>query len=89
MDRRGMADIYTIEVTVRLDAMPAEDLIMPTSGDGHALFFEPAGQWLEQLLEHDQLLVRYRPFNSSPGIATFDLTGLDQALVQLRESCRL
>lgn len=62
---------------------------MGTSTDRKALFFTPSREWLEQLLEHDQLLVRYRPHNAPPGIATFDLTGLDQALVQLRESCRL
>ncbi len=81
----GRVDEATVRI--RLDRDSARETITSESTDHEALFFrEPIGL-IRSMLKHEQLTFGFTPFNSSAVQTTFDLRGLDAAVVPLRESC--
>ena len=72
-----------VTVTLRFDKLPAETAKMSKSTDGEALFIRRPKEFIERLLLAKRLIVRFTPFNSSPAITTFDLTGLNESIKPL------
>lgn len=84
-----------IHATLRLDSEQAFTQTFGKSTDGQAIFFSfPSGDnegkllwFLRRLVDHKQMMLRFTPFNSSPTITTFDLSGLTEALKPLQNAC--
>jgi len=76
-------------VRIRFDQQKAETFNFPTSKDGQALFVmnpDPIS-FIKRILKHQTMLVEFTPYNSGPVTTTFNLTGLDSKIGQLREVC--
>jgi hypothetical protein len=72
---------------IRFDTDPAEERTLGKSTDGQALFFRNPKGDISTILEHQSLLFRFTPFNSSPQETTFSLRGLSAAIKPLYEAC--
>lgn len=86
-DRIGDGATTYTNVTLRVDKLPAFTEEMSASTDDKALFFKHPKSFAKKLFGHDQLLFRFTPFNASPTLTTFQVTGLQEAIKQLREEC--
>lgn len=77
-------------VDFRFDDQAATEVSMQESTDNQAL-----GLWrgslaipmLRQIVNHDQLLVRYVPVNESAGLAIFDISGAAPGIAEIAEAC--
>jgi type VI secretion system protein VasI len=74
-------------IRIRLDHEPAKTTVTDESTDSQALFFEQPIALIRSLLGHQQLTLGFTPFNSPPVETTFDLRGVEAAIVPLREAC--
>ena len=74
-------------VTLRYDKEKAFNLRMFNSTDKKALLFPSPIENIKQMMNHNTLLFRFRPYNSSPTLTTFKIAGLSEAIKPLRESC--
>jgi type VI secretion system protein VasI len=73
---------------LRFDKEKAEGVTMSKSTSGHALFFwDPVGK-IKTMLAHEQMLFQFTPYDSSPVLATFTLTGLSESIEPLRKACK-
>lgn len=72
-------------VTSRLDSSPADESEWSISTDGKAIFC-PGNiyETIEQLMANDKLVIRLTPYGESPITATFNLTGLTEALEPMK-----
>lgn len=77
----------TAKITLRFDKTKAFDIRMGESTDGEAVFFLEPIKMIKRMIQHDKFLFQFTPFNSSPAITTFDLTGLNEAIKPLRKHC--
>jgi type VI secretion system protein VasI len=78
------------EVTYRIDDEEARDEAFEASTDNSALGLWSGGRaipFLKDLLDKDQIIVRFTPFNMSPVEATFNIRGIADAIKPLREAC--
>jgi type VI secretion system protein VasI len=78
-------------ITYRLDQQPAATLDALASTDSKALGLwtgRSAIPFIKSLANARKLVARVTPYSESPKEFTFDLTGLSQALVPLRQSCK-
>jgi type VI secretion system protein VasI len=78
------------DVTYRLDNDPARTRGFQESTDNRALGLWSGGEaipLIKAMLGHDEMLVRFTPFSSSPLTAKFPIAGLDEAVRPLREAC--
>jgi hypothetical protein len=53
----------------------------------HDSFFFGGAGVVGELLETKKFRVQFTPFNSPPGVATFDLSGIASAIQPLRKGC--
>jgi len=74
-------------VLLRLDKDKAFTLNASKSTDSKALFLPGAVGLIKRMLPHQQMLFRFTPFNASPQEVTFDIRGLDKAIVPLQQAC--
>jgi type VI secretion system protein VasI len=75
------------KVTLRFDRKDAKTIRMSESTDNKALFFQHPKGWVSQMEDAETLLFQFTPFNSSQTLTTFDLKGLKEALIPLKEAC--
>ena len=75
-------------VTLRFDKAAATKQHMAQSTDREALFFSQAVATIKQMTAHSTMLFEFVPFNASPAMTTFNLTGLAEAVKPLREACK-
>lgn len=57
------------------------------STDGEAVFFSSPVPTAKKMLKHKTLLVEFTPYNSSPQMTSFDLSGLGEKITPLKEAC--
>ncbi len=77
-------------VTYRLDKQGPRSVAMEASADEEAL-----GLWkgrksipiIKTMFGKSQLIIRMTPHSQSPVTATFDISGLDEAIKPLRKAC--
>jgi len=81
----GMTDRATARV--RFDKDPAIWIVMAESTDGKGLFFRDSVSTIRDMLEHEQMIFSFTPFNASPVETTFDLRGLDLVITPLQDAC--
>ncbi|TNC63538.1 type VI secretion system-associated protein TagO [Rubellimicrobium roseum] len=77
-------------VEYRIDDQPMARLGMSASPNGLALGLWTGGRsipWITSLIGHERLALRATPLRASPLTLTFDLSGLEAAIVGLRETC--
>jgi type VI secretion system protein VasI len=79
--------LYGATVLLRFDKEPAQTHRTGKSTDGEALFFSDPTEIIRLILQHDQMLFRFTPFNSNPQETFFDLKGLREIIRPLREAC--
>jgi type VI secretion system VasI family protein len=73
---------------LRFDKEKAESVTMSKSTDQKSLFFsDPVGK-INKMLGHEQMLFQFTPYNSSPALTTFTLTGLNEVIEPLRQACK-
>lgn len=75
-------------LTVRFDEEKAVRERFGLSTDGEAIFFSNGPATAKKLLNYKKLLIEVVPYNSSPQVVTFDLTGLGDQITPLRTACR-
>lgn len=75
-------------IRTRFDKEPAttENTNQSTSHD--SLFFINPEATIKDFLKHDQMVLGFTPFDSSPVEITFDLRGLSEAIKPLNEACK-
>lgn len=77
-------------VDVRVDDQPARTWRMDESTDNSALGFWSGGRAIpeiKRLFGGQQLIARMTPYGENPFTLSFDITGLEEAIVPLREAC--
>ncbi len=79
----------TGSVRIRFAQQKAETFHFPTSTDGQALFvmYPDPISFIKRILKHQTMMVEFTPFNRGPVTTTFNLSGLDSKIGQLREVC--
>jgi type VI secretion system protein VasI len=75
-------------ITLRFDEEKAYQEKFGLSTSGEAVFFADHIAIAKKMMKHKRLLIEFIPFNASPQIATFNLQGLPEKVVSLREACR-
>ena len=75
-------------VILRFDKEKAKSYNTGKSTDGEALFFSQSVGLIKQMLSHSTMLFQFTPFNSSPVMTTFDLSGISEVIKPLRETCK-
>lgn len=78
----------TIKVLNRLDKNKAKTKRWSISTD-HKAIFAPGSdiKYIKSLIKHDKLLIQLTPYSESPIMTTFDIRGLKEAVVSLRNAC--
>lgn len=82
----GLYNSATIQL--RVDKQPPFKAIGTKSTDGDALFMRDAISFAKKLYNATELLVRFIPFNSSAQETSFNISGLEQAISPLSETCK-
>ena len=85
----------SIKPVTRLDSEKAvSDVYWGTSTDHQAIFYdsllgegETSIKFIKQLLDKNKFFIRVVPYNEKPVYATFDLSGLNEAIKPLRAVC--
>ncbi len=87
----------SVQATIRLDDKEARQSSWSISSDFKAMFFRHAeadgsaifedSEFVKQLICAERMLVRVTPWGESPITVTFDLRGLHDAVIALREAC--
>ncbi|AQS50748.1 hypothetical protein PAEH1_02780 [Paenalcaligenes hominis] len=90
-DGHHMADIQGYgKITFRVDKNKAFSRNTDVSTDNKALGFWSGGTaipFIKQLLGGETLLIQATPFSESPITFTIDISGIDEAVKPLRETC--
>lgn len=79
------------DVTYRIDENPSKSIAMDESTDNRALGLWSGGQaipFIKQMLGGQTMVTRFTPYNDSPVTAEFNISGLDKAIIALREQCK-
>jgi type VI secretion system protein VasI len=74
-------------IRYRFDKESAQTDIASKSTDNLALFLEGPQTYITAMLEHEQFIFGFTPFNGNPVETTFDLRGLSEAIKPVREAC--
>ena len=79
----------TVSVTSRIGSGDAKTSAWGNSTDNQGTFFRDGGtrQFIGSLMEADSFVARTTPYNESPVTAVWDLDGLAEAVMPLREAC--
>ena len=81
----GLDDNATVRI--RFDQNQAFELTVSESTDGEALFFyNPYGMILA-MLQSQEMVLGFTPFNAGPAVAKFDLRWLNNVIEPLKRSC--
>lgn len=78
-------------ITYRLDSAPAETVSGDASTDNKALGLWRGGSaipMIKKMFGKSMMIVRMMPYGESPFTASFQISGLEQAIRPLRESCK-
>ncbi|MBK8639464.1 MAG: hypothetical protein IPN92_14760 [Chromatiaceae bacterium] len=84
-------NIQNISMIYRIDSQKASTKSFSISTDHEALGYFSGGQsipFIKSLFGVTKLLIEVTPFGKNPVQVTFDVSGLEQAVVPLRKSCK-
>lgn len=74
-------------VRVRFDSEEEQDMVAAESTDGKALFLPDPSGIINSMLNHNKMTFGFIPFNASPVVTTFNLTGLSGVIGPLQTAC--
>jgi len=74
-------------VRVRFDDAPAERQQWTESTDKEALFAPSAVQMARSISRSKTLRVEFTPFNASPAVVTFDVSGFNEHIGKVAAAC--
>ena len=78
----------SVRVTTRIGSEEAETKTWGLSTDNEATFYPDNDiRFIKQLFGNNRLVAQTTPYNESPVTAIFDISGLEDAIVELREVC--
>lgn len=78
----------TSEILIRFDKHKAFKEEWGHSTDNRSVFLKQSPiSFIKKMMTHKSMLFQITPFNSSPTMTTFDLTGLEKAIKPLQKSC--
>lgn len=82
-------ELDSTNVTYRIDSQDAQTSKWTLGSDGdYSYLWGPLGkQFVNSLLDGEQLVARVSPYSGTSLTATFDIIGLDEALVPIFEIC--
>ena len=86
-DRLGYGATSYTNSTLRIDKLFPFSEGMSQSAEREALFFKNAEKLARKLFDHDELLFRFTPLDSSPTLTTFKIVGLRDTIKPLRDAC--
>lgn len=75
------------DVTLRIGAGDAKTSSWDVSSDKQATYNRTPTEMLKEMLAADKMVAQVTPFNVDPYTAVFNISGLDQAIKPLRETC--
>ena len=81
----GNLDSHTVRV--RFDDSPAQQQGWSESTDREALFAPNAVQMTRNIARAKTLRLQFTPFNASPAIATFDVSGFEEHIGKVAAAC--
>jgi len=88
---RFMADIQGYgRIEYRLDDLQMARINTTESTDNKALGLWSGGRsipFIKKMLAHDRMIIRATPFNESQITLTYNISGLGNAIAELRETC--
>jgi type VI secretion system protein VasI len=77
------------KMLTRFDKEKAETSSWSISTDNKAIFFQGKDiEFAKKLMQHETLLTQITPYGQSPVMATFEISGLKEAIIPLREACK-
>lgn len=76
-----------VPLRLRLDKDPPMSNFASQSTDGTAAYLSNPTAILKKMISHTTLLVEYTPMGAAPQTVTFTLTGMGDAIAELRKSC--
>ncbi|MCC7018122.1 MAG: hypothetical protein IT332_00110 [Ardenticatenales bacterium] len=74
-------------VQIRLDDDPAQEITAREATESETLMFLDGQAFASSLLGRKKMVFGFTPFEAPPAVATFNLTGIDNAITPLREAC--
>jgi hypothetical protein len=80
-------DLNGHTVRIRFDEQPVQQQRWTESTDKKALFAADAIQIAKNLAKAKVFRVEFTPFNASPAVATFDVTGFDTHIEKIAAAC--
>lgn len=83
-DRSGL---YEVKADVRLDKGKAKTQNFSIATNGRSIFFKKPITNIKKMFKASSMKIQWTPFHSNPEIATFNISGLKDAIKPLRETC--
>ena len=84
---RRFLGLWSKSVLIRLGDGKAKKQQWQISSDKLHTFKSNPKRFIEELLEHDTFVAQITPYSSNPITASFNISGLENALKPLREVC--
>ncbi len=78
-------------VNYRIDSNPAKSVDMNESTDNRALGLWAGGKsipFIKEMIGGSKFVARFTPYNESPVILEFNISGLEKAILPVREQCK-
>lgn len=75
------------EITTRIDSDLAQSSLWSVSSNYKATLSPKSIPFIKSMLNKESLIVRVTPFNDNSYTVKFDITGLDNAIKPVRETC--
>lgn len=75
-------------VTMRIDKNKPFKLVTNKSTDNKALFVRKPIGFIRQLMEAEELLLQFIPFNAPQVMTSFSIAGLKESIEPLRKTCK-
>jgi type VI secretion system protein VasI len=77
------------QMLTRFDKEKAKTTAWSLSTDNKAVFYRgSAVEFAKNIMQHQSLLLQITPYGESPVMATFDVSGLTEAIKPLRQACQ-
>ncbi|PJB29761.1 hypothetical protein CO110_04115 [Candidatus Desantisbacteria bacterium CG_4_9_14_3_um_filter_40_11] len=77
----------TVSIRVRFDQNEAAEMRATESTDGDELFFQDPFSTIMTMLQSNEMVFGFTPFNADPAVTNFDLRGLANVIEPLKQNC--
>lgn len=84
---RSFISVTNTKITTRVDKEQAKTQSWEISSNNRATLAPKSIPFIKEMLGKDSLVVRVTPFNDNSYTVKFDIKGLDNAIMPVREAC--